>query len=152
MLWDSYPEVLEAFTLQEAYLTLQGDPPSKLPFLVWLLENPKSPFALPGKIDLYQHDCLHLLLKKGFDAFGEAYVVGFTMGNDPNTHWLHLWDFKLIARFFYPEPYRLNRLELAEFNAGVEHGRQVPFKSLNYSDFQFLQTHPLPCLREILGL
>lgn len=64
MLWDIYPEELEVLTLHDAYLTLAGDPPSKIPFFVWLFENPRSPLALPGKIDLYQHDCLHLLLKK----------------------------------------------------------------------------------------
>lgn len=152
MLWDIYPEELEVLTLHDAYLTLAGDPPSRIPFFVWLFENPRSPLALPGKIDLYQHDCLHLLLKKGFDSFGEAYVLGFAMGNDPNTHWFHLVLFQFVARFLYPSPYCLSQRELEEFKAGVEHGRQVPFKSLNYSNFEFLQAHQLPALRNILGL
>jgi len=152
MLWDIYPEELEVLTLRDAYLTLAGDSPTKIPFFVWLFENPNSLLALPGKIDLYQHDCLHLLLKKGFDSFGEAYVLGFAMGNDQNTHWFHLVLFQFVARFLYPSPYCLSQRELAAFQAGVEHGRQVPFKSLNYSNFRFLQAHQLPALRNILGI
>ena len=71
--------------LREALQSMGGDPPSSIPFLLWLLENPDSPIALPGKIDLYRHDCLHLLLDRGFSLYDEAFVVGFTMGNDVQT-------------------------------------------------------------------
>jgi hypothetical protein len=71
MLWHNYPDHLDTFTLKDAYETLEGDPPSKIPFIVWLLENPKSPLALPGCIDLYNHDCIHLLLKQGFTYDGK---------------------------------------------------------------------------------
>lgn len=49
---------------------------------MWLLENPDSPLPFAGKIDLYRHDCLHLLLERGLSVEDEAFVVGFTMGND----------------------------------------------------------------------
>ncbi len=67
-------------TLEAAIREINGDPASSIPFLVWLLENLASPIALPGKIDLYCHDCLHVLLNKGFSLEDEAFVVGFTMG------------------------------------------------------------------------
>ncbi len=131
MLWNNYPEKLDNLTLQGAYQTLQGDPPAKIPPMVWLLENPSSPFALPGNIDVFGHDCIHLLLKKGFTSDDEAYVVGFTMGNDLRTNWLHLLIFKIFALFLYPPKYRISYQQLQILNEGLELGRKTQFKNLN---------------------
>jgi hypothetical protein len=136
MLWHKYPEKLDSQRLQAAYQTLEGDSPSKIPFIVWLLENPESRLALPGSIDLYGHDCLHLLLKQGFTAANEAYVVGFSMGNDAQTRRIHVWIFKLAAQFLYPRLYRLSSKDFQLFWKGFELGKKVRIKNfsqlLNY--------------------
>lgn len=49
---------------------------------VWMVENPESPFALAGAIDLYDHDCVHCVLDRGLLLPDEAFVIGYTMGND----------------------------------------------------------------------
>ena len=134
-LWNIHPEMIDYLSLEEAYRQIKGDPSSKIPYMVKLFEDPKSRIALPGKIDLFRHDCLHLLLKQGFDSKGEAYVLGFTMGNDPKTRWYHLILFKLIAFSLYPHPYRMSRQDFAQFDAGVAHGRQVATRALNEFDF-----------------
>jgi hypothetical protein len=152
VLWNIYPEELDQFTLKEAYLTLEGDPPLKIPFLVRLIEDPDSLLSLPGRIDLYSHDCLHLLLKQGFTSTGEAYVVGFTMGNDLKTNWFHLLLFKLIARFLYPHPYRHSKEEFQIFDAGFARGRELQIKDLNQATFKGWQNITLPQLRKALGL
>ena len=54
-------------------------------WLVWLIENPKSPFHLHGAATLHDHDHIHVLLKRGQDNDDEAFVIGFTMGNDDRT-------------------------------------------------------------------
>ncbi|MGV0028486.1 hypothetical protein ACFE35_26145 [Phormidesmis priestleyi ANT.L61.2] len=46
-------------TLHDAAQQLAIDSQPDTPFIIWLLEHPNSPIALPGKIDLYGHDCLH---------------------------------------------------------------------------------------------
>jgi hypothetical protein len=61
-------------TLRQRLNQLGGDRPDQIPFLVWLLENPDSCFALPGCIDLHGHDCLHVLLQRGFSPYDEAFV------------------------------------------------------------------------------
>jgi hypothetical protein len=131
MLWNQYPKDLDHITLGEAYQTLQGDPPAKIPWIVWLLENPASPCALPGNIDLFGHDCIHLLLKKGFSSDDEAYVVGFTMGNDLRTNGLHLLVFKIFALFFYPPKYRMSYGQLSILHSGWNLGKKTKFKNLN---------------------
>lgn len=74
-----------SLTLGEAYQALSGSSPSDIPFLSELLENPDSPIALRCKIYLEDHDCLHLLLNRGLSLEDEAFIIGFTMGNDLKT-------------------------------------------------------------------
>ena len=135
MLWDTYPEELDHLTIKDAHQTLQGDSPEQIPFWVWLFENPDSPLPMPGKISLYHHDCLHLLLKRGFSRENEAYIVGFTMGKDPSAHKIHQWIYQLAARYLFPNPYRLRQVDLSEFKKGWSEGRKrcfsfyYPFRS-----------------------
>jgi hypothetical protein len=152
MLWHKYPDHLDNLTLKEAYETLEGDPPSKIPFIVWLLENPDSPISFPGCIDLYGHDCIHLLLKQGFTSEGEAYVVGFTMGNDARTSQFHLMIFKLAAQALYPEKYRLNSSELETFERGFQVGRSVRIKNLNQTSFEQWKYKAMAQVRAEIGL
>lgn len=152
MLWHTYPEHLDSFSLQQAYETLEGDPPSKIPLMVWLLENPESPVALPGCIDLYGHDCIHLLLRQGFTSKNEAYVVGFTMGNDVRTNRLHLMIFKFAARVLYPEKYRLDAAEIEYFERGFELGQKIRVKNLNRISFSQWQAKTLKDIRTEIGL
>jgi hypothetical protein len=152
MLWHKYPDHLDTLTLKAAYETLEGDPPSKIPFIVWLLENPDSPLSFPGCINLYGHDCIHLLLKQGFTSEGEAYVVGFTMGNDARTSQFHLMIFKLAAQILYPVKYRLNPSELETFERGFQVGRSVRIKNLNRTSFEQWEYKAMGQVRAEIGL
>jgi hypothetical protein len=152
MLWKKYPKNLDKMTLAEAYKSLQGDEQSDIPWIVWLLENPASPIALPGNIDLAGHDCLHLLLKKGFTSSSEAYVVGFTMGNDQRTKWFHFQFFKLAVLFLYPPKYRLSYSEIRILERGFKLGQRTLVKDLNQSDLVKWNTKTLEQLRSDLGL
>lgn len=152
MLWNQYPDRLDNFTLINAFKDLEGDPPGEIPLLVWALENPASPIGMPGSIDLFGHDCIHLLLRKGFSPANEAYIVGFTMGNDTATNWLHLMIFKIAAYFFYPPKYRLSYSELKLFDRGVEFGRKVKVKNINKLDWTKWHHKMLKDLRTELEL
>jgi hypothetical protein len=152
MLWEKYPRKLDQMTLTEAYQSLQGDEQSDIPWIVWLLENPASPIALPGNIDLAGHDCLHLLLKKGFTSSSEAYVVGFTMGNDQRTKWFHFQFFKIAVLYLYPPKYRLSRSEICILERGFKLGQRTLFKDLNKVDLVKWNTKTLEQLRSDLGL
>ena len=89
-------------TLQQQLFYISLDKPEDIPLIVRLLENPQSPIALPGAITLYNHDCLHVLLEQKTTPEGEAFIVGFCMGNDPATKRIHVTILKLCARYIYP--------------------------------------------------
>ena len=122
--------------LGEAYEGIQRD--QYVPFRVWLLENPKSFMPLPGNISLPNHDCLHLLLNRGFSPADEAFILGFTMGNDLDSGWLHILLFKLASRLFYPKKYKFNREHLKHFDLGFLYGRQIAQSHPCLNRFDFL--------------
>lgn len=141
---------VENLTLAQAYFNWSGDEPHYIPFLVWLLENPESPVALPGKISLKNHDYIHILLGRTKSTLDEAFVVGFTMGNDMKTKWFHLLVFKFFASWLYPYPYRFSAEDLKVFDSGVTYGRSVSVKQLNDFDFKRVQDQTVTQLRKLL--
>lgn len=129
------------------------DSQQDLPFIIWLFENPSSPFALPGEIDLYGHDCLHLLLNRVDHSLQEeAFLLGFTMGNDINTNKLHIFIYKLVSCWFYPLKYRFRWEHFSEFDKGFQHGRATPTKNINRYDFRAYQHWTIAKLRDHLKL
>jgi hypothetical protein len=73
----------DGLTLCSVYDGMPKDGADAVPWYVRLLENPRSPVALPGAIDLFGHDCLHIVLGRGLLAQDEAFVIGYTMGSAP---------------------------------------------------------------------
>jgi hypothetical protein len=138
--------------LKDAYSLLFASQFFKVPFLVWLLENPNSPLGFPGKITLYNHDCLHLLLGRNISSQDEAFVIGFTMGNDLKTCWIHIAIFKIFARFFYPSPYKFSPLDIKVFDLGFTYGRRVKVKQINHINFENYGNETIAALREHLGI
>jgi hypothetical protein len=138
-------------TLKEVYEQLEKDEASTIPFLIWLLENPDSPISFPGQIYLREHDYVHILLGRGQSAEDEAYVVGFTMGSDIQTNWIHLAIFKFFARYLYPQKYRLRAKELQVFKKGFSTARQMKITALNRFDFKAQEDQNIASLRQTLG-
>ncbi len=124
----------------------------KIPFVIWLLENPNSPLALPGKISLRHHDYIHILLGRGISPQDEAFVIGFTMGNDLKTNKLHLFIYKFFAKFIYPYPYNFSTLDLINFNLGFMYGRKIKIKQINEIEFEKYQNENIKYLRKFFGI
>ncbi len=92
-------------------------------WLVWLIENPKSPFHLHGAATLHDHDHIHVLLRRGQANDDEAFVIGFTMGNDDRTKSWESKLFKFISRWLYPKAERFTKKQLKIFDSGFKYGR-----------------------------
>ena len=92
-------------------------------WLVWLIENPKSPFHLHGAATLHDHDHIHVLLGRGQANDDEAFVIGFTMGNDDRTKSWEAKLFKFISRWLYPKSERFTKKQLKTFDSGFKYGR-----------------------------
>lgn len=146
------PNYNPKLTLNESIKQMNGDPPSSIPFIVWLLENPASPIALPGNIDLYRHDCLHLLLDRGFSLNDEAFVVGFTMGNDVKTKRIHLVLLEVLSWLLYPKKYRFCLAQWGILELGFAYGRAIQTPNLNQLDFASYHDQTLSQLRSRLGI
>jgi hypothetical protein len=108
---------------------------SDIHWLIWLLENPKSPISLTGAIDLYNHDIIHILLDRDMEVRDEAMVIGFTMGNSTETSSWVRWLFEFCARYIYPEGYKFDEYDLLEFERGFAYGYTRPKRNIHLAKF-----------------
>ena len=127
--------------IDKVHDTLPGDNQDAIPWSVWLFENPKSPFAFPGHVDLFNHDCIHILLGRGILPQDEAFVIGFTMGNREFTKTWHHKTFRWIANKLYKPPYQFNDDHLKVYDLGFKSGQATYRKNLNLLDFRYYQKH-----------
>ncbi len=148
----NFPIDVAHINLKEAYTAVYSLHEVKIPFVIWLLENPSSPLALPGKISLRNHDYIHLLLGRGISPEDEAFVIGFTMGNDLKTNRLHLFLYKIFAKFIYPYPYNFSTLDLIKFDLGFIYGRKIKAKQVNNINFEIYQDESINYLRTLFGI
>jgi hypothetical protein len=152
-----------ALLLKQEVLKFQIDTSNKIPFIVKLLENPQSRLALPGNISLYNHDLLHVLLAQDLSLSGEAFVIGFSMGNDPDCRKIHILVYKFFSQYLYPQKYKFRQKHLVMFDWGYYYGRMLykyvtslnrainkkPLNKLNLSQFE---GEPSETVRAFLGI
>lgn len=144
-------EIEDFDTLKEALSKLCINTQNEIPLIVRLLENPKSPVALPGKISLFDHDCLHILLNRGLCSEDEAFVIGFTMGNDPRTKIWHLKVFKIFSKYLYPSKYRFVEKDFLAFDLGFDYGKSITTQLNKINFFQYKSLN-VAYLRKVLGI
>ena len=79
-----------------------------VPLIIKLTENPNyfTSKIFTGAVDLFSHDCIHILLGRGVLPKDDAFVIGYTMGSSKRMkRWrrnLFLW----VAKNLYPEGYK----------------------------------------------
>ncbi len=66
-------------TLGEVYASLPTYEFDSYPWIVLLLESPKSPVALKGRCTLLRHDLIHVLIGRGLFVQDEAFVIGYAV-------------------------------------------------------------------------
>ena len=124
-------------------------------WLVWLIENPKSPFHLHGAATLHDHDHIHVLLRRGQANDDEAFVIGFTMGNDDRTKSWESKLFKFISRWLYPKGERFSKKQLKIFDSGFKHGQSKLnlYKRIGEFDWDKMDKNtPLDKVRKSFGI
>lgn len=139
-------------TLQEVIATLPAANPEDIPWLVRLFENPASPIAFPGAINLTRHDALHALLGRGLRNQDEAFVIGFTMGSSDHIHRWQIHFFRWIITHLYPAPYQFCRQDLIAFDLGFNFGQAIPIRDLGHYPFEKYSAVTLDELRHRLGI
>ena len=122
--------------LRDVRESMPGNGAMEIHWLVRLLENPKSRWALSGAIDLFDHDCMHVLLGRGMLPQDEAFVIGFCMGADSK---LKFWEpalFKLFSRFIYPKIYRFTPKQARIYDIALNLARRSQCRDLHLFDFK----------------
>ena len=132
--WYPQIEYSDDVKLSDVLATLPGNDPNEISWIVKLIENPESKWALPGAISLFEHDVVHILLGRGLLPQDEAFVIGFTMGNASGLRMYHTMIFKFFARFLYPKIYRFTKDQLKIFDLGVKYGKSRMFKNIHEVD------------------
>ena len=124
-------------------------------WLVWLIENPKSPFHLHGASTLHDHDHIHVLLRRGQTNDDEAFVIGFTMGNDDRTKSWESKLFKFISRWLYSKSERFTKKQLKIFDSGLKYGQSKLnlYKRIGEFDWDKIDKNtPLDKVRKSFGI
>ncbi|MCE9600472.1 MAG: hypothetical protein K8S54_21115 [Spirochaetia bacterium] len=139
-------------TLEDELKKLPGMTQADVHFMVRFFENPESRFALKGAVDLFNHDCIHIILGRGVQNQDEAFVIGFTMGN---TKQLGFWEgtfFRIVSRYFYPKEYRFNREEIRILKLAIQFGLHCSASKIHEVNFQSLLYDKLGDIRARLKI
>ena len=110
-----------------------------VPLIIKLAENPKYTTSklFTGAVDLFTHDCIHVLLGRGLLPKDEAFVIGYTMGSGKQMARWRRNLFMFCAKYLYPEGYKFGEEERFIFNLAVLAGSQCSI-DLSKVDFKEL--------------
>jgi len=125
----------------------------EVPLVIKLTENPKYATArfFGGAVDLFSHDCIHILLGRGLLVKDEAFVIGYTMGSSKKMKRWRRNLFMFISKYLYPEGYKFGEEERFIFYSGVMAGEKCP-TDLSTVDFSGLLDYRVQGIREKLGV
>jgi len=127
-----------------------------IPLMVQLVENPK--YRIPGielfhgRVELRQHDAIHILLGRGLLNKDEGFTIGFTMGSTRQVTSIEEELFVSIAAHLYPPPYRFGHEDIAVFRNGLRMAHIMMCKRLDNIDFTEYEQQPLAVIRSQIGI
>jgi hypothetical protein len=155
--WSDWQPGLDTddMTLAEVLATMPKSDADDVPEIVQKYENPKSPDALPGAIELDRHDCLHVVLGRGLHVQDEAFVIGATMGAASDITGEIVDRFIEIATTDYPEVWRFEDAHIPSFRLGVGFAMDLmPGADLHLTPYEAepFQSRTVRDLRDQLGL
>lgn len=139
-------------TLGEVVESLPGNNPDEISAAVKLFENPESPIAFKGAINLPRHDCVHIVLGRGLLPQDEAFVIGFTMGTSKSISVLESWLFSLVTRYIYPHPYKFEEAHSKVLKMAIEAGKLSKVQKIYEFPFENCMDVKLKDLRKIIGV
>jgi hypothetical protein len=127
---------------------------SDVPLIIKLTENPNYATArwLGGPVDLFTHDCIHILLGRGMLLKDEAFVIGFTMGSIDKMSKIREKLFLFITRYLYPEGYKFYKEEAQVFKSAVEAAIRMNCADLTKVDFEKFMNLQLKTVRRKLKI
>jgi hypothetical protein len=124
-----------------------------VPLMIKLTENPKyfTSRLFTGAVDLFTHDCIHIVLGRGLLVKDEAFVIGYTMGSAKKMRRWRRNLFMWVCKYLYPEGYEFGEEERFVFYNGVMAGSRCNV-DLSTADFRALSGYELVEIRRLLGI
>lgn len=139
-------------TLVQVRKTMPSNEQTDISAIVKLFENPASPIALPGAVNLERHDCIHILLGRGLLPQDEAFVIGFTMGTSKYISGFAQGLFKKASRYLYPKPYKFSKDHLIAFELGLQYGKVSKANEIYEFPFEHFHDEKVSKIRKKLGI
>lgn len=119
----------------------------EVPLIIKMVENPnyKTSRLFGGAVDLFTHDCIHVLLGRGLLPKDEAFVIGYTMGSGKNMKRWKRNLFMFFSKYLYPKEYKFGEEERFVFNMGVMAGSKCPtnLAKINFNKYSNKQIRTL---------
>lgn len=134
--WDEWNPGLDTddLTLADVLETMPQTDEQDVPSVVKKYENPSSPFALPGALNIDRHDCLHVILGRGMHVDDEAFIIGVTMGAASDITDSAIEKFIKVSTTEYPRHWKFTTENINSFRLGVG----FSFKNLQKSDIHLI--------------
>ncbi|HAA10347.1 MAG TPA: hypothetical protein DCE41_01110 [Cytophagales bacterium] len=107
-----------------------------IPWQVKWVENPAYWCSLKGSVDLFSHDCIHILLGIGNRPEEETFVIGMTMGSHPKLGKWEINIYRILSQYFYPKEYKFTRQHLDMYDIGISTARAMGIMNLSTMDFR----------------
>ena len=142
----------ENMTITDAVATMPSSPIKKIPFFVWLFENPASPFRLAGAADLLEHDICHVILGRGLLLQDEAFVIGFMMGNALDSSGWDRLIYRVVGQLIYRKPFRFHENDFRAFDFAFDVGQAMAEKNLFTREVRDLVDFSIGEVRKAMGL
>ena len=126
---------------------------NNVPLIIRLVENPdyKTSKLFTGAVNLFTHDCIHILLGRGILPKDEAFVIGYTMGSSKKMRRWRRNLFMFCAKHLYPSEYRFGEEERFVFNVGVMLGSLCK-TDLSKVEFSRIKEESISLIRKKLGI
>tara|TARA_B100001123_G_scaffold444697_1_gene594262 strand:- start:129 stop:731 length:603 start_codon:yes stop_codon:yes gene_type:complete len=124
-----------------------------IPLIIKLIENPNynTSKLFGGAVDLFTHDCIHVVLGRGLLVKDEAFVIGYTMGSTKNMKRWKRNLFMFVSKYLYPEGYKFGEEERFVFNMGVIAGSLCP-TDLSQINFKKYSNRQINAIRKDLKI
>ena len=129
---------------------------SELPLMLRLQRDPDLSFlgqlVFHAGLDEHQHDCIHILLGRGFLPMDQAFVLGFTLGSSKKSSMPEPKLHAEVGRHFYKNVPLFSESESAVFKEGVKLAYLSFCAPLESFDFRPWHNQTLREIREAIGL
>lgn len=129
---------------------------TELPLMLRLQRDPDLSFLgqliFQAGLDQHQHDCIHILLGRGFLPADQSFVLGFTLGSSKKGCMPESKLHAEVGRHFYKNVPLFSESEGAVFKEGIKLAYLSFCAPLDNFDFRPWHNQPLRDIREAIGL